>query len=88
MTHELSTTDDDRVQALYEPLTSLPFCTGVLTRDHDGRVFVDDSEQPRTALMLTRECWGYLVGDPDNAEFDGLRDTPEWQALVERIEEQ
>jgi hypothetical protein len=77
------------VQTLYEPLTFLPFCAGVLTGDHVGRVCVDDPEQPRKAFMLTRVCWGYLAGDPDTAEFIQALNKPSspWQALVERIEE-
>ena len=63
--HELRAANYDRVKALYEPLTFQPFCAGVLEGSHDGRVFVDRLEQPRTTLMLTWGCWGYLAGDPD-----------------------
>jgi RimJ/RimL family protein N-acetyltransferase len=69
MIHQLTTTAYDKVEALYEPLTFMPFCAGVLEGCHEGRVFVDDLDQPRTAFMLTWGCWGYLAGDPDNAGF-------------------
>jgi RimJ/RimL family protein N-acetyltransferase len=69
MIHELTAANYDRVDTLYEPLRFMPFCAGVLERSHDGRVFVDDLQSPRTAFMLTWGCWGYLAGDPDNAGF-------------------
>jgi RimJ/RimL family protein N-acetyltransferase len=69
MIHELAAANYDKVKALYEPLAFMPFCAGVLEGSHGGRVFVDDLEQPQTAFMLTWGCWGYLAGDPDNADF-------------------
>jgi RimJ/RimL family protein N-acetyltransferase len=69
MIHELTAANYDKVKTLYEPLTFMPFCAGVLEGGHDGRVFVDDLRQPRTAFMLTWGCWGYLAGDPENAGF-------------------
>jgi hypothetical protein len=56
MIHELTTADCDKVKTLYEPLTFMPFCAGVLEGSHGGQVFVDDLEQPRTAFMLTWVC--------------------------------
>jgi RimJ/RimL family protein N-acetyltransferase len=69
MIHELTAANYDKIKTLYEPLTFMPFCAGVIEGSHDGRVFVDDLEQPQTAFMLTWDCWGYLAGDPDNAGF-------------------
>jgi GNAT superfamily N-acetyltransferase len=69
MIHQLTTTAYDKVEALYEPLNFMPFCAGVLEGCHEGRVWVDDLDQPRTAFMLTWGCWGYLAGDPGNAGF-------------------
>ena len=42
MIHELTTAGYDRVWPLYEPLTFMLFCAGVLQGCHDGRIFVDD----------------------------------------------
>ena len=67
--HELTATSYDQVKALYEPLTFMPFCAGVLEGSHEGRVFVDDLVHPSTSFLLTWDCWGYLAGDPDNAAF-------------------
>jgi GNAT superfamily N-acetyltransferase len=69
MIHELTAASYDMVKPLYEPLAFMPFCAGVLEGCHDGRVYVDDVRQPRTAFMLTWGCWGFLGGDPDNAGF-------------------
>jgi RimJ/RimL family protein N-acetyltransferase len=69
MIHELTAAHYDKVKTLYEPLAFMPFCAGVLEGSHDGRVFVDDLEEPRAAFMLTWGCWGYLAGDPDHAGF-------------------
>jgi GNAT superfamily N-acetyltransferase len=69
MIHELPKADYAKAKRLYEPLTFMPFCAGVLEGCHEGRVLVDDLDQPRTAFMLTWGCWGYLAGDPGNAGF-------------------
>lgn len=69
MIHELTPTHYDKVKALYESLTFVPFCAGVLEGSHAGRVFVDDLKQPGAAFMLTWGCWGYLAGDPAHADF-------------------
>ena len=70
MNHELAATSYDRVKPLYEPLAFMPFCAGVLEGCHDGRVYVDDVRQPRTAFVLTWGCWGFLGGDPDRADLN------------------
>jgi RimJ/RimL family protein N-acetyltransferase len=69
MIHELPATSYDRVKPLYEPLSFMPFCAGVLEGSHAGRVFVDDVRQPHTAFMLTWDCWGFLGGDPRHDDF-------------------
>ena len=69
MIYKLETANYGKVATLYEPLTFVPFCAGVLAGSHTGRVFVDDLKQPRTAFVLTQGCWGYFADDHGNADF-------------------
>jgi GNAT superfamily N-acetyltransferase len=69
MLHELNKTGYPSARPLYKPLAFMPFCAGVLEGCHDGRVYVDDVAQPRTAFMLTWGCWGFLGGDPGQTAF-------------------
>lgn len=70
MVYELPPRDYDRVAHLFEPLAQRPFCAAVLAGVEAGRVFVDDPSAPRTALLVTRDVWGYLAGAPDNDAFN------------------
>ena len=58
------------------------FCAGVLSGKYDGQLFVDDVENPTTALTIKPSSWWYFGGDAHNDGFnEALRD-----ALVERSE--
>ncbi len=70
MIHELNETDYSRVRPLFQPLEFQLFCAGVLEGRYPGRVFADDPVAPRAALLITREVWGFLAGNPDNAAFN------------------
>lgn len=53
-----------------------PMCLSVLEGVYPGKIFVDNPEQPRTALLTTfieseaYGTWGFLAGDPSNEAFN------------------
>jgi hypothetical protein len=71
MVYELLPADYEKVRPLFQPQAEyLTFCAAVLEGIQPGRVFVDDLTHPGTALMITRDVWGYLAGDPHNDVFN------------------
>jgi GNAT superfamily N-acetyltransferase len=63
------------VRALFHPLEDFqPMCTAVLEGIWPGKVWVDASAKPGSAMMVTflsggGAAWGFLAGKPDNPEF-------------------
>lgn len=56
---------------LFDELTRYHlFCAGVVQGKYSGQIWVDDPEQPRTALLVKDGFWAYLGGDPANAAFN------------------
>jgi RimJ/RimL family protein N-acetyltransferase len=51
-------------------------CTSVLAGIYPGKIFVDDPEKPRSALLSTyieseqRSIWGFLAGEPGDEAFN------------------
>lgn len=60
----------EECRAIFAPLTQCLTAQAVLDGTCPGRVFADDTESPRTALIWDK--WGrfYLAGDPSNADFN------------------
>ncbi len=68
MVHELKSSEYGSVRSLFRPLRFHLSSAAVLDGNNPGRVFVDDSDGPQSAFMLSPEG-GYLAGDPDNVPF-------------------
>jgi RimJ/RimL family protein N-acetyltransferase len=76
MLHELARAGYARARPLFASLAKhQPACTAVLAGGYPGRVFVDDPERPRTALLVAtmsdNSLWCLLAGDPVNDAFNG-----------------
>jgi len=56
-------------QALFQPPADQPFCRAVLAGIHPGRVFVDDADSPRSALVSRDDGWCFLAGEPGDDAF-------------------
>lgn len=68
---ELTSTEFDRVGALFAPiLRHQIFCAGVLSRLYPGRVFVDNRDNPQTGLVVKDGLWWFLAGDAHNVAFN------------------
>lgn len=71
MIEELSRESFHRVAHIFgerkEYIPALAVIEGALP----GRIFVDDSEHPTTALVWALSRWAYIDGDPDNRDFAG-----------------
>jgi RimJ/RimL family protein N-acetyltransferase len=73
----LSITNVSKVRPLFQRLTqSQPMCTAVLEGIYPGKVYVDDPDRPRTALLTTyieseaHGIWCFLAGEPANDAFN------------------
>jgi hypothetical protein len=80
--HELAGDPNGTVGALFQPPADQPFCTAVLAGIHPGRVFVDDANQPRTALVTRDDGWCFLRGDPDNEGFNQAVNRAIWDREI------
>lgn len=68
---ELPPSDYHKVRSLFAPLmASQMFCAGVLDGLYQGRVFVDDAENPRSGFVTKDTQWWFLAGDAHNADFN------------------
>jgi RimJ/RimL family protein N-acetyltransferase len=75
---EITSGQYDKVRGLFQPPADQPFCLAVLTNVHPGRVFVDNTEQPRTALVTRDDYWCFLGGDPGNDAFNRALNRAIW----------
>ena len=69
MLYELPQSEYHRVRPLFDPHAHHIICMCGFN-DPTTRIVVDSVDNPQSALMVTWEGWGYLAGDPDNAEFN------------------
>ena len=54
MMHQLDKTQFEKARPLFRPLEQAqPMCAAVLEGIYPGKVFVDNADQPRTALLTT-----------------------------------
>lgn len=73
---ELPPSDFHKVRALFAPLmASQMFCAGVLDGLYQGRVFVDDAENPISGFVTKDTQWWFLAGDAHNADFNKALNT-------------
>jgi RimJ/RimL family protein N-acetyltransferase len=68
--YELNKEDYDKVSHMFAPMDYLLFCPAVLEGVSPGHVYVDDIEEPRSAMVHARVSWCYLAGDPHNQAFN------------------
>jgi len=66
---EITQAEIELVQDLFRPLEHHCFCAGVLKGVYPGRIFVDSTPHPGSALILTRGNWAYLGGNASNTQF-------------------
>ncbi|HNS59489.1 MAG TPA: GNAT family N-acetyltransferase [Anaerolineales bacterium] len=65
----LSSQQYPRIKSLFdESMHSTLYDQGILAGKYPGKVLVDDSEQPRSAILI-KDIWCHLIGDPNNASF-------------------
>jgi RimJ/RimL family protein N-acetyltransferase len=64
------------VQPIFKSLEAFqPMCTAVLEGIWPGNIWVDDPEQPQSAMLVSflsggGAAWCFLAGEPDNASFN------------------
>ena len=82
MLHKLEKEQYARAAHLFAQNSHHLFCAGVLSGKYEGQLFVDDTENPSSALAIKPSSWWYFGGDAQNEAFnEALR-----AALVERVE--
>jgi len=59
-----------KIKDMFTPLRFQLFPDAVLTGLQDGDIYVDDALNPGAAMMITREVWAYLAGDPNRDGFN------------------
>lgn len=69
MIHELNKQDYEKVRPLYNELNYHLTGRAVIEGTSPGRIYVDNVSEPKTAFICSVEGY-YLVGDPDNADFN------------------
>lgn len=69
MIHELSKTDYQKVQTLFNELQWNLITKAVIDGTNPGRIYVDNVKNPRTAFMCTVEGY-YLAGRANNDAFN------------------
>lgn len=82
MIFELASDQYEKIRPLFQPPANQPFCSAVLAGLHPGRVWVDDLEQPRTALVSREDPWCFLAGDPGNDVFNQALNRAIWDRHV------
>lgn len=75
MLQQLEKNEYSKALPLFHRLAQVqPMCAAVLAGVYPGKVFVDDRQQPRTALLTTflssetGSAWGFLAGEAMNRE--------------------
>jgi RimJ/RimL family protein N-acetyltransferase len=67
-----------KARGLFVPLEGFqPMCTAVLEGIWSGEIWVDDPDNPQSAMLLTflsggGPAWCFLAGKPDNVEFNAF----------------
>ena len=71
---ELKKTEFKRVQTLYKPLNYHLGIDAILDGVIPGRIWVDNAEKPRTALIWDKRYSYYFLGDENNDKFNLFSD--------------
>jgi len=71
MINELKPEEFTRIMPLIHSLPTEQTVTiqSVVLRNTNGRIFVDNVENPKTALVWVLYCMFYFLGDPENPDF-------------------
>jgi len=76
----LSSQQYPRIKALFnESIHPTLYDQGILAGKYPGKVLVDNPDHPRSVLLI-KDIWCHLVGDPDNSSFNSALQ----QALTEK----
>ena len=59
-----------KTKDIFSPLRFQLFPAAVVAGLQEGDIYVDDQLNPGSALMVTREVWAYLAGEPNQADFN------------------
>ena len=70
MLHQINSKNYPQIGSLFEVLNQHNlYCAAVLAGSYPGRVYVDDPNIPKSALVTKDDTWFYLGGDVDNEPF-------------------
>ena len=94
---ELAMDQFECVRHLFQEIDYSLSILAAIVGNNPGRIFVDDSEHPKTALGNNRQAIMYLNEAVDHGmihvewtsqveKFTNLAGTPEWEAALERLE--
>jgi hypothetical protein len=70
MIHLIDKSSYEIVEPLFENLNYQLFPQAVVTGLHDGDIYVDDVESPKSGILVVRGVWAYLGGDSGNVGFN------------------
>ncbi len=70
MIYELSVQEYNRIKTIFREQTNHPIILGILNGNNQGKVYVDDPKQPKTALIWAKFEIFLLVGDKENDSFN------------------
>lgn len=84
MIYELKKADYAKVRELFQPLAYQVIGSALLDGNRLGKVFVDDPDRPKSALLYSVEFWCFLVGDPDNEAFNQSLNTILFDGTLDR----
>lgn len=72
MITELKPHQFDRIASLFDhiPTEQSIAIQSVIAGNTKGRIFVDNTSQPKTALVWVIYCMFYFLGDPENPDFN------------------
>ncbi len=70
MIEEIKKSEFQRVKNLFQGVFFNLNSLAVINGDSEGRVWVDNKEQPQSGLLVDNGWSSYLAGDPDNRDFN------------------
>lgn len=70
MIYELPRSDYETVRHLFSEQWDHPVIHSIIDRNNPGRIYVDDLDEPKSALVWAKYEMFYLGGDPQNEAFN------------------
>lgn len=70
MIYELPVQQYDRITDIFREQTNHPIIWGIINGNNQGKVYVDDTEKPKTALIWAKFEIFILGGDKENESFN------------------